>query len=115
MCVTYFAWLHPQLPDLPLLLLFNRDEVLGRPTRPSHFWEDLPHILGGRDLQAGGTWMALSTNGRAAFLTNFRQLRDAGRQGAPSRGALPVNFVNGQAGPEEYLAGVDAQVRQLVC
>lgn len=30
MCVTYFAWLHPQLPDLPLLLLFNRDEVLGR-------------------------------------------------------------------------------------
>lgn len=102
--------------------------------------------------------MALSTNGRAAFLTNFRQaswtatvctavallelwhsafvghcacagrdgglrcgchpslqLRDAGRQGAPSRGALPVNFVNGQAGPEEYLAGVDAQVRQLVC
>lgn len=30
MCVTYFAWLHPQLPDLLLLLLFNRDEVLGR-------------------------------------------------------------------------------------
>ena len=30
MCVSYFAWLHPQLPDLLLLLLFNRDEVLHR-------------------------------------------------------------------------------------
>ncbi|KAI7839225.1 hypothetical protein COHA_007038 [Chlorella ohadii] len=109
MCVTYFAWLHPQLPDILLLLLFNRDEVLDRPTRASHWWQDLPHILGGRDLQAGGTWMALSTTGRAAFLTNFRQLRYAGRQGAPSRGALPVNFVTGQAAPEEYLAGIDAQ------
>lgn len=34
-------------------------------------------MLGGRDLQAGGTWMALSTTGRAAFLTNFRQARPA--------------------------------------
>jgi len=43
------------------------------------------------------------------------QLRDARRQGAPSRGALPVNFVTGQAAPEDYLAGIDAQVGCGAC
>lgn len=37
MCVTYFAWMHPQLADLLFLCMFNRDEVLGRcAVRPCH-------------------------------------------------------------------------------
>lgn len=41
MCVTYFAWLHPQLPDILLLLLFNRDEVLDRWARTGSAQLDL--------------------------------------------------------------------------
>jgi hypothetical protein len=45
-----------------------------RPTAAAHFWEDRPTILGGRDLAAGGTWLAVSTAPpRAALLTNFRE------------------------------------------
>lgn len=151
MCVAFFLWEHPQLTELQLVALFNRDEVLGRwvlhrrlpagrparlgsratkrealqqgmaaagcmqrcqraalrhhsggrtaskglplampsacrftpaacplrcrPTAASHFWRDRPCILGGRDLVAGGTWLCISRHGRAAFLTNFREVR----------------------------------------
>lgn len=82
-----------------------------RPAAPSHVWEDDPGILGGRDLVAGGTWLCLGTaSGKAACLTNFRQLRDA-RPAAPSRGALPVGFVRSQQAPAEFLSGLDAQAR----
>lgn len=30
MCIAFFLWEHPQLPDLQLVAMFNRDEVLGR-------------------------------------------------------------------------------------
>lgn len=45
------------------------------------------------------------------------QMRDTQRQGVPSRGALPVDFVSSEAAPEEYLAGLDAKVglRHLSC
>ena len=35
-------------------------------------WEDAPHILGGRDGQAGGSWLAVSESGRVAAVTNVR-------------------------------------------
>jgi hypothetical protein len=46
--------------------------ALCRPTQPSHFWPDQDHILAGRDLVGGGTWLAVGNNGRIAFLTNLR-------------------------------------------
>ena len=50
-----------------------------RPTDAAHFWRDAPHILGGRDLVAGGTWFAVDTRaGRCALLTNFREVGVAG-------------------------------------
>ncbi|KAL4430685.1 hypothetical protein ABPG75_005941 [Micractinium tetrahymenae] len=109
MCIAFFLWEHPQLPDLQLVALFNRDEVLVRPTAASHFWQDQPCILGGRDLVAGGTWLCISRHGRAAFLTNFRELRDMQRLGAPSRGALPVEFVTAAGDPEAFLEGLDSK------
>lgn len=33
MCIAFFFWEHPALPDLHLLALFNRDEVLHRSAR----------------------------------------------------------------------------------
>jgi len=80
-----FAWrVHPRYP---LVLAANRDEFFSRPASPAHWWTDAPNLLAGRDLEAGGTWMGLSRNGRFAALTNYR---DPSRHvsGAPSRGAL---------------------------
>lgn len=77
-------------PRFPLVVAANRDEFLQRPSAALDGWRasstDEP-VLGGRDLQAGGTWMALAGNGRLAMLTNVRDLarHDAA---APSRGAI---------------------------
>lgn len=49
----------------------------------------------------------MTRGGRFALLTNFRE-KDPGRvAGAPSRGALPLDFLRGGAGPLEYLRGLD--------
>ena len=64
-----------QHPDYPLVLAANRDEFHARPTAGAGWWEDRPDILGGRDLQAGGTWLALSRSGRLATVTNFRDAK----------------------------------------
>jgi len=106
MCLIAFAWL--TRPDLPLVLASNRDEYFDRPTAPAAWWH-LPGspvaILGGRDLQAGGTWMGVTAEGRFAALTNFRSPNDR-KPDAPSRGPLVADFLAGAATPEAYLAGV---------
>lgn len=85
MCLIIVAW--KSHPDYPLVVAANRDEFLARPAAPAHWWTDSPDLLAGRDLEAGGTWMGVSRNGRFAALTNYR---DPTRHlpGAPSRGAL---------------------------
>ncbi|MES2957840.1 MAG: NRDE family protein [Pseudomonadota bacterium] len=88
-----------QRPDLPLVIAANRDEFLQRPAAALDWWRALPTeapLLGGRDLQAGGTWMGLGTNGRVAMLTN---VRDPARQrsAAPSRGAIVPAWLATQA------------------
>ena len=65
----------------------NRDEFLHRPTAAAHYWEDVPQLFAGRDLQAGGTWMGVSRDGRFGALTNHRDLRRPLVKG-PSRGLL---------------------------
>ncbi len=85
MCLVVFAW--QAHADYPLVVAANRDEYFSRPAAPAHWWTDVPELLAGRDLEAGGTWMGLSRGGRFAALTNYR---DPSRHlpGAPSRGAL---------------------------
>ncbi|MGV9673290.1 NRDE family protein [Gordonia sp. NPDC003504] len=96
MCLILFAV--DASPYHRLILAANRDEFFTRSTEPVHAWPDLP-IIGGRDLQAGGTWMGVSTVGarRLAAVTN---VRDGIAQPMPdkrSRGALPVDFlISGQ-------------------
>jgi uncharacterized protein with NRDE domain len=85
MCLVVLAYkVHAKYP---LIVAANRDEFLERPAKPLHFWDDAPHILAGRDERAGGTWMGLSTAGRFAALTNYRDLKRPEVHG-PSRGAL---------------------------
>lgn len=91
-----------QHPEFPLILAANRDEFHARPTKEARWWPDKPDIVGGRDLQAGGTWLALHRNGRFATVTNFRDAQ----QPVPkllSRGHLVTGFLESRLGPRDYL------------
>ena len=90
MCLTALGW--KPSSRRPLLLAFNRDEYYNRPTEKADFWEDKPHIYGSRDKVMGGTWLACSTKGRMAALTNFHNREDKGRKFPQSRGEIPVEF-----------------------
>ena len=80
------------LPATPLLVAANRDEFYGRPTEVMTVLRERgPRILGGRDLVAGGTWLAVNSHGLVAGLTN--QPSPGGRDDTRrSRGELPLAF-----------------------
>jgi len=86
MCLIAFRW-QPGAPT-PLQLIGNRDEFHARPTAPLAVWDDAPHVVGGRDLEAGGSWLATNRRGRVAALTNVRDPALITAPGAPSRGYL---------------------------
>ena len=58
--------------DKPLLLLGNRDEFRARASAAAAPWSEDARIVGGRDLVAGGSWLALRADGRHAAVTNVR-------------------------------------------
>jgi len=60
------------LPAFPLVVAANRDEFLTRPATAPLLLTDAPRIVGGRDLLAGGTWLAISERGLVAGLLNRR-------------------------------------------
>jgi len=98
------------VPGRPWLLLGNRDEFHARATAPAGEWSDRPGIVGGRDLVAGGSWLALHRNGRFAAVTNVRL---PGTPPAPrSRGELVGDFVGGAAAPLGYASDVGTQRAQ---
>ena len=104
MCLLVFALrTHPRLP---LVIAGNRDEFHARPTQAARWWPDNRDVLGGRDLQAGGTWLAVHRNGRFAAVTNYR---DAQREqaGLRSRGELVTGFLDAGAGIADYLESID--------
>ena len=77
-------------PESPLIVAANRDEVLSRPSTPMTVLDPgPPRIMGGRDLLAGGTWLAINENGIFAGLTNLPAAvgRDPRKR---SRGELPL-------------------------
>lgn len=104
MCLVVLAW--QQHPELPLIVAGNRDEFHGRPTEHAHWWPDSPDIVGGRDLQAGGTWLALHRGGRFATVTNFRDAQLPSPK-YRSRGHLVTEFLNSTESPVDYLNDVD--------
>jgi len=89
-------------PRYKLILAANRDEYYDRPSEPPHFWEDAPHVLAGRDLVAGGTWLGITTKGRIAAVTNYRDPASV-KANAPSRGNLVRRFLAGDLDASSYL------------
>jgi uncharacterized protein with NRDE domain len=103
MCLILFAYKHH--PDYPLILAANRDEFYERSTSKAHFWEDHPGVLAGRDIKYGGTWMGITTGGRFAAVTNYRDLREF-REHPMSRGLMVKEFLTTHETPETFLEKV---------
>lgn len=79
----------------PLVVAANRDEFFARSSARLSWWTpsaDAPPILGGRDLEAGGTWMGLTAQGRMAMITNVREPQRHDPC-APSRGRIVPDWL----------------------
>lgn len=101
MCTILIAW--RCLDDADFVLAANRDELVARPASPPGRLSDEPAVYGGRDLIAGGTWLAVTPEGRVAAVTNRRVDgqdevgRDPHRR---SRGELPLELLRSAATDE---------------
>ncbi len=83
MCILFVALgVHRRFP---LVIAANRDEQFARPSANADYWPEHADIFGGRDLLAGGSWLAVSRAGRVAAITNIRNPALT-RDGALSRG-----------------------------
>jgi uncharacterized protein with NRDE domain len=103
MCLILFA--HRVVLGAPLIVAANRDERFDRPAAPAAPWDDHPEIVAGRDLSGGGTWLGVSTRGRFAALTNFRD-PETHRADAPTRGDLVKDFLLGQMPAKTYVEAI---------
>lgn len=90
MCLIAFAI--DSHPLYRLVLVANRDEFRHRATLPADFWLDAPHVLAGRDGQAGGSWIGITRGGRLAAVTNYRDKRQQVIN-PPSRGLLVAGYL----------------------
>jgi uncharacterized protein with NRDE domain len=103
MCLILFA--HKAHPKYKLILAANRDEFFARPTLPANYWEEESKILAGKDLEAGGTWLGMTTSGRISLITNYRDLNNI-KTNAPSRGHLVSKYLKENVEAEVYLQEV---------
>lgn len=92
-------------PRYAVVIAANRDEYHARPTL-SAAWQP-EGWLGGRDLEARGTWLGVTREGRYALLTN---VRDPARKqpGAPSRGLLVPRILDDASEVPQALARLRA-------
>jgi len=98
-------------PRYKLIVAANRDEFYERKTAPADFWEDQPEILGGRDLEAKGTWLGMTKSGRICMVTNFRDPKNI-HANAPSRGKLVSDFLLEHTSGEKFLEKVVPHARK---
>lgn len=103
MCLIAFA-LEPE-SRFRLVLAGNRDEFHDRASLAAHWWGDVNFVFGGRDLVAGGTWLAMSRRGRIAALTNYRD-RPVRGPGLRSRGELSAGFLTAAGDAASYQHGI---------
>lgn len=94
-------------PRYRLVVAANRDEFHRRASAAAAEWRERAGIYGGRDLLAGGAWMAADRRGRLALVTNVRA---ANRGGAASRGLLVRDLLLGDAPIESGLAALAARI-----
>lgn len=108
MCLIFLS-IH-QHPAYKLVIAANRDEFYDRETAPAAFWQNHPRILGGRDLKAEGTWLAMTRSGKISLLTNYRDPANINPE-APSRGQLVSDFLEKEIPAIHYLKEVERKGR----
>jgi uncharacterized protein with NRDE domain len=86
----------------PLVVAANRDEFYARPSADAHLWPERPEVIGGRDLSAGGTWLAASRARRFAAVTNFPAAPRTAGAAPPSRGRLAAGFMASRLDVGDY-------------
>jgi uncharacterized protein with NRDE domain len=104
MCLLVLAW--RSHPRFPLVVAANRDEFHAREAAPLGDWDDVPGMIGGRDLQAGGAWFAVDARRRCGIVTNFREFGRR-RRSAPSRGGLIPAYLAGAQAPGDFLQSIE--------
>lgn len=82
-----------------LVLAGNRDEFHARAADPLGRWADAPHVIAGRDRQAGGGWLGVSEAGRLAVVTNIRD-PEGPDPAKTSRGALVGDWLGTGRAPD---------------
>jgi hypothetical protein len=95
-------------PGAPVLLAGIRDELVGRAWQPpGRHWPDYPGLIGGLDLLAGGTWLAVAPAARrvACVLNGRGVMAPAGSR--QSRGVLPLQAAAEGKLPRAGMAGFD--------
>lgn len=96
MC-TVIVSIEPQSVT-PVLLVGVRDEFTGRPwLPPARHWADHPELVGGVDLQAGGTWLAVNPAEFAVACVLNGPGRPAPEHSRLTRGRLPLIAADGHS------------------
>lgn len=92
------------------LIAANRDEFYDRPATGPQVLVQRPHIVGGRDERAGGTWLAFTRDGLFLGLTNQRSFGTR-NDSLRSRGELVLDALRTGSfdGVERYLRELDAR------
>jgi uncharacterized protein with NRDE domain len=99
-CLIALAWrCHPRYDAV---LVTNRDEFHPRPAAPAQVWGDGSGLVGGRDLEKGGSWLLASHTGRFVAVTNVR-VGGAPESAPRSRGALVDEFARSDLPIADYL------------
>lgn len=90
MCLAFFRF--DPAHDWPFLLVSIRDEDLARPAAGAGAWwtDSHPGVVGGRDLQSGGTWLALDPNRRRVAAVYTPGAVGTATSAYRSRGELPL-------------------------
>jgi len=100
-CVCRKADGHPY----KAVIVSNRDELMDRPAKSAHFWENLPDVLGGMDVTAGkqgGTWLAACRNGRIGVLLNVNAPGAVADDNKKSRGFLVPDYLCAPSSSEHF-------------
>ncbi len=105
MCIIMV--MYQTVPDYPIVLAANRDEYYSRSASGPCVLQINPTSWGGRDQQAGGSWLGVNAHGLVVGLTNRRMSDEQeNTEGRRSRGLLCLDALSHRepAGVAEWLA-----------
>lgn len=102
-------------PEYKLILAANRDESYERPTAPADFWQEYPTLLAGKDLEANGTWLGITKNGKIAVITNCHDAETINIDPQKrSRGKIITDYLASERTATHYLNQLIEQKNQYL-